>query len=131
MQALHDVCQRFHRATCIVQDRENLFAHLVDQRANALGRIPLRDCLDHRIIPVKLAAGPAADVDKGGACDTVATTDQRPAVAANEGAGLVVDIRLGVHLLAGADDDPPHRARLRPEDLHIGADREAGDAGLG
>ena len=71
--------------------REDIGRMVVDQRANALGRIPLRDCLDHRIIPVKLAAGPAADVDKGGACDTVATTDQRPAVAANEGAGLVVD----------------------------------------
>ncbi len=41
LHALHDIRQRFGGTTGIVQNRENLLPGLVDQRPDALGRIPL------------------------------------------------------------------------------------------
>ncbi len=130
LHMLHDIRQRFGRTTGIVQNRENLLAGLINQRPDALGRIPLGHPLDHRVVPIELRALPAADIDKSRSRDAVPAADRSLAVAADEGARLVIDLRFCIHLLVWADDDPPDYPGMRSEDLHISADRKAGDTGL-
>ena len=76
LHVLHDNRQRFCRTTGIVENWENLLAGLINQRTDALGRIPLGHCLNHRVVPIELRALPAADIDKSCTCDAVPAADR-------------------------------------------------------
>ena len=92
LHVLHDIRQRFSGTTGLVQNRENLLPRLVDQRTDALGRIPLGNRLDDRVVPIQLRAAPAADIDISRTRDAVPAADRPLAVTADEGARLVIDL---------------------------------------
>ena len=104
---------------------------MIEEGADVLRRVAFRRRVDHGKAPIEFRARAARNIEKGSAGDTEAFADNGMAVAADEGARLIIDLGDGIHRLIGTQHDFAHRSGMRAEELNVGTFQKARAACFG
>src|SRR5262249_7203195 len=117
-------------AADVIHNWGKLLPQVIDHGAHRICWRAFCRRLDDREIPIQGRADATGNIDERRTGYAEAATDHGMTVTTNKSIGLLVDIRLGVHLLVGVQYDPPHGAGPSTKYLDFSTDRQTAYARL-